>query len=329
VTKKCSVKVAVVVSGFARLARSGSRQGLVGLRKYSDSKRTGEIMRKFLYGMAMFLSGLTLVLSVAGIAGLWVAERALANSVVEILGVAKNATSGLLQTTQGIDQKLEQIQTLSTQVSTGSAQLSQNLTDKGMILVLLPEEQDQKLVELSASDRETFNTLRDKLTTGMALYHAIDQLPFINLPAPNQEQVDQFEGSVAGIQSAVEDLHTDIAAFRSGVADRIGKVETGADSLTSLLGQSRERLANLNTRLAAVQEALIQLQQTAVVVLFWVTFLISLLLVWVIFSQVEVFRLYRQRWIGARTEKPTNEFTVPTSGVESESPVEPGGHPEK
>jgi uncharacterized phage infection (PIP) family protein YhgE len=261
--------------------------------------------RKILYGMAMFLSGLTLLLSVAGIVGLWVAERALANSAVEILSAVENVTGNLLQTTEGIDQKLEQVQAISTRISTGSAQLSQNVTDKGLILVLLPEEQDQKLAELSASLKEAFNALSDKLATGMAFYRAINQLPFVNLPAPGQEQVDRLEGSIAGIQSTVEGLQTDIAAFRSGAADKIGKVETGAEKLTSLLGQCREYLANLDTLLVTIQGSLIQLQQTVATTLFVLTLLVTLLLVWVIFSQVEIFRLYRRSWVELGTEKST------------------------
>jgi hypothetical protein len=290
----------------------------------------GKANRKILYGTAMFLSGLTLLLSVVGIVGLWVTERALANSAVEILGVAENVTGNLLQVTRGVDQKLEQIQVVSTQISTGSAQLSQNVTDKGLILVLLPEQQDQKLVELSASFNEASNTLRDRLATGMAFYRTISRMPFVSLPAPNQEQVDQFEGSIAGIQSTVDGLQKDVATFRSGAADQIGKVEAGANLLTSQLGQSRERLANLETRLAATQEALIRLQQTAASALFWASFLITLLLVEVIFSQIVVLRLYRQRWVGLGAEKRTDELTVRTSGIESGGSIEPGSpEPEK
>ena len=90
----------------------------------------------------------------------------------------------------------------------------------------------------------------------------------------------------------MDSVQTSITSFRSGASDQIGKVETGADLLTSRLGQFRDRLANLDARLAITQESLVQLQKTVERVLVLVSFLVTLFLVWVIYSQVEVLRLY-------------------------------------
>jgi hypothetical protein len=34
------------------------------------------------------------------------------------------------------------------------------------------------------------------LAAGVTLYRSIDQLPFIDLPAPSMEQIDKIEGSL-------------------------------------------------------------------------------------------------------------------------------------
>ncbi len=101
-------------------------------------KKTGH---KIWYGIAMFLSELVLLLSGVGIAGVWIAERALANSVVQILDAVGNVTGSLRQATQGVDQKLESMQATSTFISTASSRLSQTVADQALILLLLPEEQ--------------------------------------------------------------------------------------------------------------------------------------------------------------------------------------------
>src|SRR4030043_341512 len=92
------------------------------------------------YGIAMFLSGLVL-LCVVGIVGVWVTERTLANTVVQVLDAVGNVTGSLRQATDGLDQKLERMQAASTFISTASVKLSQNVTDQGLILLLLPEEE--------------------------------------------------------------------------------------------------------------------------------------------------------------------------------------------
>ena len=259
-------------------------------------KKTG---KRIWYGIAIFLSGLILLLSVLGIAGVWITERALAKAVVQVLDSVGNVTETLRQATQGVDQKLERLQSASSFISTVSGKLSQNVNDQGLLLLLLPEEEEQNLVSLTSSINESVSTLRDVLTAGLSIYRTIDQLPFISLPAPSQEQVDKVQSSVGEIQSSVENVRTEVVAFRSGISGRITNVQTGADLLTSKVGQSRDRLADLDARLVIIQESLVQWQQTAQNVLLLVSFLVTLILVWVIYSQAEVLRLYVQRWKAA------------------------------
>src|SRR4030042_3148922 len=274
------------------------------------------------YGIAMFLSGLVRLLSVVGIVGVWITERALANTVVQVLDAVGNVTGSLREATDELDQKLERMQAASSFISTASVKLSQNVTDQGLILLLLPEEEEGNLVSLSSSVKEAVSPLRDMLSTGLVIYRSIDQLPFVNLRAPGQDQVDKIESSVGEIQSAVDNLQTEIIAFRSGISDRISKVETGADLVTSRLGQFRDRLSNLDTRLAIVQENLVQLQTTVVRVLLLVSILITLMLAWVIYSQVEVLRLYGQRWKAFGSKTRSEEPTDPTAGIKDEAVIE-------
>lgn len=282
----------------------------------------GKTGRRIWYAIAMFLSGLVLLLSVVGIVGVWITERALADTVVQVLDAVGNVTGSLRQATQGVDQKLERMQAVSTFISTASATLSQNVTDKGLILLLLPEEKEQNLVALAASVQETIGTLRDTLAAGLSIYHSIDRLPFVSLPAPSQEQVDKIASTSGEIQSAVDGLKAEIVAFRSGASDRIEKIQTGADLVTSRLGQSRDRLANIEARLAVLQESIGQWQKTAVRILVLISFLVTLMLAWVIYSQVELLRLYGQRWKASGQKTGTEQTTLGTVGMKDEPVVE-------
>jgi archaellum component FlaC len=257
--------------------------------------------RRIWYGVAMFLSGLILLLSVAGIAGVWITESLLADTIVQVLQTVDNVTGGLRLAAQGVDQKLERMQSASTYISTAADRISQNVTDQGLVKLLLPEEETQKLATLSTSVADTIGTLRDTLSSGLAIYQSIDRLPFINLPSPSQEQVDKIEAALGEIQSAVDNVQAAITSFRSGASDQINKIVNRADDLTSKLGKASDLLANLDARLAILQETLVQLQTTLVRILVLVSILFTLCLAWVIYSQVEVLRLYAQRWKASGT----------------------------
>ncbi len=280
--------------------------------------------RRIWYGIAMFLSGLILLLSVVGIVGVWITEHALADTIVQIFDAVGNVTVNLQQVTKGVDQKLESIQTTSNFISTASDRMSQNVTDKGLILLLLPEEQEQNLAALSTSVKDTAGTMRDTLSAGLSIYRTIDRLPFISLPAPSQDQVDKIGSSIGEIQSSVDSLRTEIAVFRSGITNRIDKVIAGADFLTSRVGQARGQLANLNARLAIIQESLDQWQNMALTALVIAACLVTLFLGWMIYSQIEVLRLYGQRWKTAGQNTGINDSPDQMDGTKEVSTLEPG-----
>jgi methyl-accepting chemotaxis protein len=237
-----------------------------------------------------------MLLSVAGIVGVWVTHRAVSNTVVQLLDSVSNVTGSLRQTAQTVDQKLASLQDITSSISTASASLSQQVADQGLIKLLLPEEQTQNLSNTTASVKEAISNLRDMLTSVRTIYQTIDSIPFVNLPSPSQEQIDKFGESITTIQSAVDEATNAITAFRAGASEKISIVTQAADQLTSRLAESRTNLSELDTRLANVQDKLAQLQQIVVVVLFLISLLASLFLAWVVYTQFEVIRLNAHRW---------------------------------
>jgi hypothetical protein len=119
-------------------------------------------------------------------------------------------------------------------------------------------------------------------------------------------------------------VRTEVVAFRSGISGRITNVQTGADLLTSRLGQSRDRLSDLDARLAIIQESLVQWQKTAQNVLVLLSFLVTLLLAWVIYSQVEVLRLYVQRWKAAGSKAGMETPPDQVESIKTETIIEAG-----
>ncbi|NJD60064.1 MAG: hypothetical protein C3F13_19540 [Anaerolineales bacterium] len=260
----------------------------------------GKTGRRIWYGIAIFLSGLAILMSLAGIVGVWLTQSAVSNSAVQLLDSLSNITGNMRSTAQAVDQKLSDLQDISSSIASASTTLSQQVADEGLIKLLLPEEQVQKLTSTFASVKEAVSTLRDMLTSVKTIYQTIDSLPFVNLPALSQDQIDKFTGSVNTVQTALDEVTTAITAFRAGASEQIGRVKLAADQFTNRLGESRSNLAGLDTRLANIQELLLQLKQIAVVALFMSALFGTLFLVWVSYTQIEVIRVYALRWKATR-----------------------------
>jgi hypothetical protein len=287
----------------------------------------GKTGRRIWYGIAIFLSCLVVVMSLAGIVGVWLTQNAVSNSVVQLLDSLSNITGNMRTTAQAVDQKLAELQDISSSIASASTTLSQQVVDEGLIKLLLPEEQVQKLTSTFASVKEAVSTLRDILTSVKTIYQTIDSLPFINLPALSQDQIDKFAGSVNTVQTALDEVTSAITAFRAGASEQIGKVKLAADQFTNRLGESRSNLAELDTRLANIQELLVQLKQIAVVALFMLALFGTLFLAWVSYTQIEVIRVYALRWKATRVVA-LAETTSPQEVASQQSPaIESGSAP--
>jgi hypothetical protein len=231
-----------------------------------------------------------------GIIGVWLVERPLSDAAVTALSLVEKSTGIVRASNTRVDQGLAALQVKTTEISGASQQLSQNVTDKGLVLVLLPEEKEQQLIETAGSVRDTYTGIRDSITKGLDLYRSINRIPFVSLPGLSDDQMDRVESSMAKTQELAETLRSEIADFRTGVAGTIDKVDAAATLLNNEITQVRDTLSELDSRLAALEALSIRLQQVIPGVLLVIAVIISLVFAFVIFTQVEVIRLYINRW---------------------------------
>ena len=258
--------------------------------------RIKRVLRKIWYGAAIALSVLVLLLSTVGVIGTWVMERTLVDVTQSLLGAAINTAGGLQRIAGQIDQGVGEVRQISSSVSEVSLRLSQNIEDRGLILTLLPAEQEEKLTAQIGQIQETLNTIRDFLTAGINIYRSVNRLPFVDLPEISQESVDQLEQSVAESRATVQNLRQQVQDVRSGVSSKIDIVTQTANRLTAGMDALHERLYELEQNLVALQDFALRMQQTVPLAFGLIAVLLTLLFAYVIYTQVEIIRLLIGRW---------------------------------
>jgi len=252
--------------------------------------------KKILYTTVIILSALVILLSAAGIIGVWIVKRPLSDTTVALFSVVEKSSKVIRSSTGQVDQVLGVLETQTTKIAEATDQLSQSVTDKGLALVLLPEEQEAQLVETAGTLRDTYQGIQDTLANGLELYRSINSIPFINLPGLSQDKLSTIENTLLDIQEVVRTLRSEILKFRSGVTDSIDLLTETTKELESDLKNLRTELARLDTNLATLEDLSVRLQDMIPGAILAISMILTLILAFLIFAQVEVIRLYLNRW---------------------------------
>jgi len=270
--------------------------------------------KKILYVLVIAMSGLILLVSVAGIIGVWVVERPLSNAAVTVFSMVEN-TAGVIRTANTrVDQTLVALQAKTTEIADASQKLSQNVTDKGLVLVLLPQEKEQQLTDVAGSLRDTYTGIRVSISNGLDLYRSINRIPFVSLPGLSEDQMQKVENSMAQIQALAETLRSGIADIQSGVTGAIDKVGATANLLTEEILHARDATAKVDSSMAALEAFSIRLQAVIPGILVTIAVILSLIFAFLVFTQVEVIRLYIDRW---------RYLSQPQELLSAETPAQP------
>jgi len=259
----------------------------------SQSKHVG---KKIWYGAVIFLSVLVLISSAVGVVGAWVLQSKLSDATIALLQAAEDAAGKAQEIIGQAQDPLLEIQQISANVAEVSAKLSQNVQDEGLLKLLLPPEQQEKLVSLATKVQDTLATIHEVLSTAANLYQALDQMPFISLPTPGLENVRAVEQTVSEIRISIEELKGKVAEARAGAADKIGVVTEIANSISSRLVEVLDKLATLDAELEGFQETVAEVKAAVPTTFVIIALLLTLVLVFVGYTQVEVIRLFVGRW---------------------------------
>ena len=264
--------------------------------RFMNTKKNTNLGKKIAYSLVIGLSALIILLSAIGVIGVWIVQRPVSETAVAVLEVVENSASVLRQSSSRADQTLAALETRTVAIEDASRQISQNVSDQGLVMTLLPAERGQELADTAASVRETYNGIRESIAQVLDLYRSIDRIPFVNLPGLSDDQMENIESSLAQTQAQVEALRSQIADLRAGMTGAIDKVQASVNLLTEEIRQARAGLAKLDSQLAALEALSIRLQATIRGVLTGIALILSLIFAFLIFTQVEVIRLYVGRW---------------------------------
>lgn len=244
----------------------------------------------------VILSALVIVACVGGILITWFLNFALGSLVVDLsVGVEKTAQA-LQRGTTRMETGVTNLQTQVQSISQAASQISQNIADEGLVRTLLPSDREASLDAGIERVTTSVSSISDAVSSARDFYRAVNRIPGINLPEPSPESTSRISGTVTQVRSDVQDLKSGIQRVRGGAANTVNQLAEVADRVSEQLGELLAQLQTFNTQLTGVQTAAQQLRRTVPVIITISAVLLTLLQLWVIFTQYVMLRLNWGKW---------------------------------
>lgn len=241
---------------------------------------------------AIIISVLVLMLAASAIIGVWVGRSAaiqlndtLMDGIFELADAGRRGASLL---SEGVDE----VQSLVEEVEDAVDEVAQSVADKGIILTLLPPEKEQKIVEITDSISESLDVILSAVEAAFDLYKAVDDIPLIDLPKPDEEKVQALEDDIQEIQTSVDQLASDIQAFRNEAAAKVGEVTSTAGKVNHILKQTSQDLSVLDDNLADLQIRANEWKARFRTLTAITAVVLSLIFIWSIYALVHLIMKY-------------------------------------
>jgi hypothetical protein len=241
-------------------------------------------------GLTLFLCAIVLLISLAGIVVTWVAGRALTDASLALLDAVDRSAETAHQAIGRVNTSLTQVSDDLRSLEDAALLLSQNVSDQGLVLTLLPQGREEALSAKVQKFAEEFNNVREVIVGALDLYQAVDALPFVDLPKPEGERMQTVANLATEITATITDLNARITEVRSNAAGAIARV-------TDALGNAKDRLAKivteldtLDAQLLAVQARAAKLKQTIPIAITVAMIVLTLFIAWVAYTQIVVMR---------------------------------------
>lgn len=229
---------------------------------------------------------LVLLICATGVTGFWIFERAASSAAVQMLDAIDRSAQIMRNGVAGVDTGLVTLGESVSSVETASAQLSQNVNDKGLLLTLLPTTKEQELTSAAQSVRDNFVAIWDFLEATKEMVQAINGLPLVELPGNSLATIETIQERMGRMVVQVEELTAEISEFRSQTAARISRITELTTSLNSLLAGMRADLAQVDAELNTIQVQSRELQELLPIILLSTGIAVTLVAIWIGYSQI-------------------------------------------
>ena len=260
--------------------------------------------KRILAGIAIFASGLGLILSLAGVIAVWMVNRPLTDSLTGLLDSAEAVLIFSQDQLDEMDSDLAEIQEVIARVEQAVNQAGEQLAEGNLTLQLISNLVGEELAPKVESAAALIKTIRGTIISVDSTLTTANTIPFVTVPTLPMEQLaeidQQMQAAVADARSLVETVNEIedgvITQTGAAIAALHGVEDLVTDRLDALVIQVRTPIGNFNARLADAETKVENAKARITALIDWVSILLTLLLLWTGLGQAALIFLGWYYW---------------------------------
>ncbi len=269
-------------------------------------------IKRILCILAMILAGVTLVLLLAGVIGAWVLRSELHGTIDVVSSLSVTALQRARNGVERIDPPLAKALTTVQATEVKVRQSGQTLKDTNLIIAGAERLLNQDLAVEVNTLTTTLQAASDTLQGAEDTLNALNRLPFIDGENGVLGQARQLIADLQAIQQNIRDI------WQSLQVKKENTIQTVVDTLTApllrlntLLTTVSAHSQNIQARLslAALRVPILAGQAKTIITI--VVIVVTLALVWAIFSQVIVFKFALDRYRAPAVKQIRTDAALP------------------
>jgi hypothetical protein len=268
---------------------------------------------------------LVIVLSLGGIFGVWWLSSTVSDATLKVFSVVKTGTE-IVDTAVGrVDTLIQTARNEVQQAGETVNTVAGNLQENRPVLTALSERLETRLGPAVDKIQEAIAPAHDALVTVSTALSVANSISFIQERAPRLEQLEQTTTRLSALAADVLQFRTTLRTAVTEKADQL--TQQAATALTNLASRIDDGLATiqsdvqaLQSEISALQARLQALQSRLLVTYNLIALAVTLLCLWVIYSQIVVIR---HHWSRSKSPAPQTVKAEPAPATAAPAAAAP------
>ena len=249
-------------------------------------------LKRILSVIVMVVSVLMLVLSLLGIFGVWYIRPQLTSDLMTLAAEAETLTTNMISKMEQIDTVLTSTQEQVVSVEQDLETFGSDVEENRPLATAISDRLDFGVLPLLESTRDLIANILEGVDSLNSKIAALNALPFVSVPSAELERIENLSQTLDDLHIQAQDLRTTMEQRRSEIIQgTVTTLTTPTSQLISKLDEMQTRTSNFNQRLGTLQDKLSNFKSSIGGWLAWIAILVTVLLLWFIFSQVVLFLL--------------------------------------